>query len=640
VPGVENVIERMHDAIRLRTRALRNAMRLARACDLSAQNDPPLLVQTVTRTFRISPHASGRTRRTAMSLLVLLSACTGIAPAPPQGPDVGKRAVGDRGMVAAGNAYASEAGLAMLQQGGNAIDAAVATAFVLGVAEPMMSGAGAGGGLLYWDAKAGRAEYLDFYSASGSVPDTGLRTAGGSSATPRGVGIPGAVRGLLGAHARFGRLPRATVLGPAIRLAADGITVNALLAREIASSTEKLATSPAARELFLPAGKPLRAGDHLVQAELAATLRRIAAEGPDVFYSGAIGDDIVKTLRAGGSTITRADFAAYQPKWTRPVCTTYHGRVVLSAAAPQSGVQVVEALNLLADRGLPALGLPSRSAAAFRVMTGAMRIAVTDRDAAIGDPSKVGVPMAGLTSAAFASTRSALVEAPVTGRLGAGDAWPFDATPTGDCAAMASAPAATPAMRPTTAGAPGDGSMAETTHMSVVDADGNAVSVTNTLGLAFGTGTWVDGVFLNSAMFNFARDAAAPNAAGPFKVPASTIAPTIVLRDGRVEIVVGCPGSPAIPPAIVATIVYLLDYGFDPLQALRMPRMIPASSTQLRMEDGFAESVYAEARRLGYEVTVAPPVDMGFGGVSVIQRVGSHWVGATDPRRDGEVRGW
>lgn len=542
-------------------------------------------------------------------------------------------------MVAAGNAYASEAGLAMLKQGGNAIDAATATAFVLGVAEPMMSGAGAGGGLLYWDAKAGRAEYLDFYSASGSVPDTGLRSAGAGNATPRGVGIPGAVRGLLAAHARFGKLPRATVLAPAIRLAAEGITVNALLAREIASSADKLTTS-GARQLFLPEGKPLRAGDHLVQAELAATLRRIAADGPDVFYSGAIGDDIVKALRAGGSTITRADFAAYQPTWTRPVCTTYHGRVILSAAAPQSGVQVVEALNILADRGLPALGLPSRSAAAFAVMTGAMRVAVTDRDAAIGDPSKVGVPMAGLTSAAFAATRSVQVDRPVTGRLVAGDAWPFDAAPTGDCAAMASAPAAIPAMRPASAGAPGDGSMAETTHISVVDAEGNAVSITNTLGLAFGTGTWVDGVFLNSAMFNFARDAAAPNAAGPFKVPASTIAPTIVLRDGRVEIVIGCPGSPAIPPAIVATLVYLLDYGFDPLQALRMPRMIPASGVQLRMEDGFAESVYAEARRLGYEVTVSPPVDMGFGGVSVIQRVGSHWVGATDPRRDGEVRGW
>jgi gamma-glutamyltranspeptidase/glutathione hydrolase len=368
-------------------------------------------------------------------------------------------------------------------------------------------------------------------------------------------------------------------------------------------------------------------------------MRRIAEEGADAFYSKEIGRDIVNELRKAGSTITAADFAAYQPQWTRPVCTTYHGRVVLSAAAPQSGVQVIEALNLVASHDLPTLGLPSRSPAAFRVMTGALRTAVTDRDALIGDPSKVGVPMTGLTSKEFAAARASTVEAPVTGRLAAGDAWAFERASTGDCAAMQPAVPATRA-RAAAPGAPGEGSLSETTHMSVVDADGNAVSVTNTLGLGFGTGTWVDGVFFNSALFNFARDEKSPNAAGPFRVSASTIAPTIVLQDGRVEMVVGCPGSPAIPPAIVQTIVYLLDYKLDPLAALRMPRMIPSATAALRMEDGFAEGVYAEAKRLGYDVAVAPATDMGFGGVHVIQRVGSRWVGAADPRRDGEVRGW
>jgi gamma-glutamyltranspeptidase/glutathione hydrolase len=572
------------------------------------------------------------------AVILCALACARAVPPASVGPDVGKRIVAERGVVAAGNAYASEAGLEMLRRGGNAIDAAVATAFALGVTEPMMSGLGAGGGLLYWDAKTHRAEYLNFYSASGSVPDTTLRSLG-TNATPRGVGIPGAVRGLLAAHAKYGKLSRTAVMEPAIRLAADGITVNALLARELTVTADKLKTSPGASKLFLPGDKPLRAGDHLVQPELAQTLRRIAAEGPDVFYSGEIGDHIVETLRAGGSTISRADFAAYQPQWTRPVCTTYHGRVVLSAAAPQSGVQVIEALNLLAGRDLPATGLPSRSPDAFRIMTGALRVAVTDRDAVIGDPQKVGVPMAGVTSPEYAAVRASNIEASVSGRLAAGNAWSYDRAPTGECAIMESIPP-TKFSPPSSAGATSDGSMSETTHMSVVDSEGNAVSLTNTLGVGFGTGTWVDGVFLNSAMFNFSRDPSAPNAAGAFRVPASTIAPTIVLHDGKVEIVVGCPGSQAIPPAIVQTIVYLLDYRLDPLQALRMPRMIPSSTPQLRMEDGFADAVYAEARRLGYEITVAPPVDMGFGGVHVIQRVGSHWVGAADPRRDGEVRGW
>lgn len=545
--------------------------------------------------------------------------------------------VASHGVVAAGNAYASDAGLEMLKQGGNAIDAVVATAFALGATEPMMSGLGAGGGLLYWNAKTHRSEYLNFYNSAGSIPDTGLRALG-TSATARGVGIPGAVRGLLAAHARYGKLPRAVVMAPAIRLASEGFTVNALLSREITLSAEKLKTSPDAQRLFLPNDKPLRPGDHLVQVELAETLRRIAADGPDVFYSGPIGDDIVQALRAKGSTVERADFAAYQPRWTRPVCTLYHGRVVLSAAAPQSGMQVIESLNLLADRHLPELGLPSRSPDAFRVMTGALRIAVTDRDAVIGDPDKVGVPMAGITSLAFASTRRQRIEEPVSGRLTAGNPWVYDRAPEGECAKMESIAASK--LKPPVPTAQPDGSTSETTHMSVVDEEGNAVSVTNTLGLGFGTGTWIDGVFFNSAMFNFARDSTAPNASGPFRVPASTIAPTIVLRDGRVEIVVGCPGSLAIPPAIVETIVYLLDYKLDPLQALRMPRMIPSATVQLRMEDGFAEPVYAEARRLGYDVVIAPPVDMGFGGVHVIQKVGARWVGAADPRRDGEVRGW
>jgi gamma-glutamyltranspeptidase/glutathione hydrolase len=571
------------------------------------------------------------------AVLLLAIACARATPPESIGPDVGKRIVASHGVVAAGNAYASEAGLEMLKQGGNAMDAVVATAFALGVTEPMMSGLGAGGGLLYWNAKTHRSEYLNFYNAAGSVPDTGLRALG-TSATARGVGIPGAVRGLLAAHAKYGKLPRAVVMAPAIRLASEGFTVNALLSREITASAEKLKTSPGAYSLFLPNDKALRPGDHLVQAELAKTLSRIASDGPDVFYAGAIGDDIVQALRAKGSTIERADFAAYQPRWTRPVCTVYHDRVVLSAAAPQSGLQVIESLNLLADRSMPALGLPSRSPDAFRVMTGALRIAVTDRDAVIGDPDKVGVPMAGITSIAYAATRASLIESPVSGRLAAGNPWSYDKAPEGDCARMESIPpsklaAPAPTAKP-------DGSTSETTHMSVVDDEGNAVSVTNTLGLGFGTGTWIDGVFFNSAMFNFSRDNTAPNASGPFRVPASTIAPTIVLRDGRVEMVVGCPGSLAIPPAIVETIVYLLDYKLDPLQALRMPRMIPSATAQLRMEDGFAEPVYAEARRLGYDVVVAPPVDMGFGGVHVIQRVGSRWIGAADPRRDGEVRGW
>lgn len=542
-------------------------------------------------------------------------------------------------MVVSGNPYASEAGLAVLRQGGNAVDAAVATAFALGVTEPMMSGLGAGGGMLYYDAATQQAQYVDFYSEAGSVPDSTLRQLG-TSITTRGVGIPGAVAGLLGAQAKYGRLSRAAVLAPAIRLAAEGYVANSLLQREVRADSAKVARYEGARRIFLPDGHPVRAGDRVVQPELAATMRAVAAQGPAVFYRGSIGDDIVRVLRAGGSSISREDFANYQARDKRPLCTTYHGRVVLSAPAPQSGMEVLETLNLLDDQQLPALGLPSRSPEAFRLLAGAMRVAVTDRDAFVGDPGHVGVPQAGVSSKAFAARRAALVDSAVRGRLRPGDAWLDDhAPPPGGCAHLQpGGPSALP--RVASMGVPGDGEFAETTHMTVVDADGNAVSLTNTLGLGFGTGTWVDGVFFNSALFNFARNDSGPNAVGPHRVPASTIAPTVVLRDGRVEMVVGSPGSAAIPPAIVETIVYGLDYGLDPLAALRMPRVIPTVGTQLRMEDGFAGAVYAAARQWGYAVETAPPVDMGFGGVTVIQRVGGHWVGAADPRRDGEARGY
>lgn len=575
----------------------------------------------------------------ALVAAALLTACAHPAPPAPIGPDVGKRAVAANGMVASGNPYASEAGLAMLQKGGNAVDAAVATAFALGVTEPMMSGLGAGGSAVIWNQAARRADYVDFYSAAGALIDTGVRALRGS-ATPRGVGVPGAVAGLLEMQARHGRLSRADVLAPAIRLAAEGHTANSLLSRMVASDTAKLGRYAGSRRIFLANGRAVRAGDPVIQAELAATLRLIAEQGADAFYRGPIAQSFVATLREGGSSITESDFAAYHPRWERPLCGTYHGRVVLSAAAPQSGMQVLEALNLLDPVDLPALGLPSRSPAAFEALAGALRVAVTDRDAYVGDAHHVGVPQAGVSSKAFAESRRVAMNERAHGRLRAGDAWSADrSAPEAACVPYAPAGAAT-APRVATLGTPGDVQFAETTHLSVVDGEGNAVSLTNTLGVNFGTGTWANGVFFNSALFNFARNDSGPNAARPRHIPASTIAPTMLLKDGRVEMVVGSPGSAAIPPAIVETIVYTLVYGMDPLQALRMPRVIPSSTGRVQIEDGFSAEVLSAAHRRFDEIATSPPVDQGFGGVHVIVRNGGWWVGAADPRRSGEVRGY
>ena len=575
------------------------------------------------------------------SLLTCLAiaGCTRNTPLASTGPDVGKRAVAAHGMVASGNPYASEAGVEMLTRGGNAIDAAVATAFALGVTEPMMSGLGAGGGAVLWRQSERQADFVDFYSAAGAVVDSTVRTTRGS-ATTRAVGIPGAVAGLLAMQAKYGKLSRAEVMAPAIRLAAEGHVANSLLAREVASDTAKVGRYEGARRIFIPDGRPLRIGDRVVQPELAATMRMIADQGAAAFYTGAFARAVVTALRDGGSTLSEADFAGYQPRWERPLCGGYRGRVVLTAGAPLSGMQVLETLNLLEPLDLVTLGLPSRAPAAFDALVGAMRIAVTDRDAYVGDPRFVAVPQAGVASKRFAESRRALLSAGGAGRLSAGDPWAADADAAAPgCDAVDPAGVAT-APRSASLGTPGDGQLGETTHISVVDAEGNAVSLTNTLGLNFGTGTWVNGVFFNSALFNFARNDSGPNRAGPLHIPATTIAPSILLRDGAVEMVVGSPGSAAIPPAIASTIVYLLDYDLDPLAALRMPRVIPSAAGRLQVEDGFAPEVLAAARRRYDDVVTSPPTDMSFGGVTVLLRRNGQWVGAADPRRGGEVRGY
>jgi gamma-glutamyltranspeptidase/glutathione hydrolase len=545
-------------------------------------------------------------------------------------------------MVASASPYASDAGLEMLRRGGNAIDAAVATAFAVGVVEPMMAGIGGGGAMLLWTQKDRRAEYLDFYPNAGADPDTaGARVL--ASHPARATAVPGSVAGLLDAHQRYGKLSRDEVLAPAIRLAEGGFPVHSLLARAVTSDSAKLARYEGARRIFLPGGRPIAAGERLVQPELAATLRAIAAEGAQAFHEGPIAAEIVNMLSDGGNTITAADFAAYTPRWRRPLCTTYRGRAILSAPPPQSGMQVLEALNLLESRPLPTHGLPSRSPEAFRIFAAALRVSVADRNAFVGDPDRVAVPAAGLSSPAFAARRVALLDSTsIPPTLAPGNPWSDDSasTATGACARVEPYGSAAGATRVSALDGDESGTQAETTHLSAVDAEGNAVSLTFTNGVMFGSGAWAAGAFFNSAMANFSGNPASPNARGASHVPASTIAPTIVLKDERAELVVGSPGSAAIPPAIIGTIVYTLDYGLDPLHALRMPRVIPTTSARLRLEDGFSPEVIEAARRLGYDVQPLPPVDQAFGGVHVIRRVGSRWVGAADPRRNGEVRGY
>jgi gamma-glutamyltranspeptidase / glutathione hydrolase len=581
-------------------------------------------------------------KRAAVLALAALCGCAAVAPPPPTAaPDLGKRAVAERGMVASAHPLASEAGLEMLRAGGNAVDAAVAAAFAVGVVEPMMSGIGGSGGLMIWDQRSQRAEYLDFYAVAPAGVAPGLDRGAHPA---RIVAVPGAVAGLLEAHERFGRLTREQVTAPAIRIAEEGFAVGPLLARTIAADSIKLTRYPDAQRIFWPDHRPLAPGERLVQPELAATLRRIAAAGRDGFHDGPVAEEIVRVVNEGGNPMTLADLQGFTPRWRRPVCAPYRRWTVLSAPPPQSGMQVIQALNLLEPYDLAALGLPTRSAETFHLLAGALRVATADRIGHLADPDHVGVPARGIVSEAYARERGALLapaEAPA--RIESGRAWDADGgPPAAACVRLEpygpSVPPAAVSQSSSVSESSGGG---ETTHLSAVDAEGNAVSLTYTQGVYFGSGVWAAGTFLNSSMNIFSSDPASPNALLPGRAPPSTTTPSIILENGRVRTVVGSPGAARIPSAVTQTIVYMLDFGLDPLEALRMPRIhVSASNPGVQFEQGISGDVLAEARRRGYEPEVMPPASLFFGGVHVIDRRGGRWVGAADPRRDGEVRGY
>lgn len=585
--------------------------------------------------------------RSCSILAVLLAGCAspgGIPQTAP--PDVGRRVVAEHGAVASASPFASEAGLAMLQAGGNAVDAAVATAFAVGVAEPYMSGVGGSGAMTIWLQKEGRAEYLDFYAAQNADTWQAAFESGRVPAERAGpedlriVGIPGNVAGLLAAHEGFGKLPRAQVLAPAIRLAEEGFPVHQVMAEFILSSSEKIARFEASQRLLLPGEKALAPGDRFRNPELAAVLRRVADAGAAGFYQGETARRLVETLNAAGNPATLADLAGYKVQWERPVCSEYRGRVLLSAPPPQSGAQVLQTLELLEPFDLPSLGLPTQSARALDVLASALRVGNAD-NRGNGDPNWAPMSAAGRVSEGFARERSALIgKGAVTSPVPPGNALAHEAdAPSPACAALEPY-GPTPAIPEVAPTRNDDGSAegGETTHMSVVDAEGNAVAITQTNSSVWGSGASVSGFFLNDSGFQFNPQTVRTPSLSRWRTRSTTIAPTVVLNDGRVEMVVGAPGGGLIQPTIVQAMVYVMDYGMDPLEAVRMPRLFSSpASGEVQMETGFTAGALEEARTMGWQPTALSP---GYARIYMIFRRDGKWIAVADPRHNGEARGY
>ncbi len=554
--------------------------------------------------------------------------------------DLGHRIVAPRGAVASANALASEAGVEILRAGGNAVDAAVATAFAIGVVEPQMSGLGGGGAAVVWMANERKAYDLDFYAAQ-YAPEFEGNTDVPGSPDLRVVGLPGDVAGLLELQQRFGRLSRERVMAPAIRLAENGFPIGQILARMIAADSTKLRRSPEAWARFWPDGRPLPAGAWMRNPDLAASLRAVAAGGRDAFYAGRIAEDLVATLNAGGHPARAADLARFRTRWLRPLCADYRGHVLLSAAPPQTGLQVLHTLELLEPFDLRALGLPTRSAEAFDVLASALRVGMADARVN-DDPDWAPVPAAGVVSSAYAVARESLVgTGHPTDSIRPGDPTAFDTLPAApSCRAFQPYGAAHPVVAaPTNSPAVDGGNQGgETTHMSVIDAEGNAVALTQTNSSVFGSGAWVDGFFLNDSGFRFTDRILAMPHLSPWRTRISTIAPTLVLDADSVRMVIGAPGGGRIPTEIVQVMVYILDYGLDPLDAVLMPRIFPSrSSRQVQLEHGFPPALLHAVREQGYEVVPPSPE---YARLYVIVRGPDGWIAVSDPRHDGEPRGY
>ncbi|MFO1351139.1 MAG: gamma-glutamyltransferase [Gammaproteobacteria bacterium] len=524
------------------------------------------------------------------------------------------------GMVATQEATATRIGLDILKRGGNAVDAAVGIGFTLAVTLPQAGNLGGGGFMLIYDAKTQTTAAIDFRETAPRQRHRDMFLDGqGNVVTDRSrfsylaVGVPGTVAGLALASARYGTLPLADLIAPAVPLAEQGITISVALADALHDAKPQFQPWPASRKIFLkPDGDFYAAGDTLVQPDLAATLKTIAAQGPAAFYGGEIGTMIAADMQTHGGLITLDGLKAYKAVIREPVRGTYRGHEIVSMPPPSSGgVHIVQILNILEHFPIAQLG--HNSASTIHRMAAAMQLAYADRAEYLGDPDFVKVPVSGLTSKFYAAELAAGID--------------------------------TARARPAAEIKPGQPARYEsenTTHYSVIDHDGNMVAVTYTLNFSFGSGIVAPGtgILLNNEMDDFSAKPGAANAYGllggdanaiaPGKRPLSSMSPTFVFKQGKPLLVTGSPGGSRIITTVLQIIVNVIDHGMNIAAASAAPRIhqqwLP---DELRIEEGLSPDTIALLRALGHKVVVKDAM----GSTQSIMRLPQGLYGYSDPRR-------
>ena len=494
-------------------------------------------------------------------LPLILAALAGLLIGQPAQGEYPPPAVGSQEMVVSAQALATEVGLGILESGGNAVDAAVATAYALAVVHPCCGNLGGGGFMTIHLAEADRDLVINFRERAplAATKDMYLDQDGEvdhakSLVGYLAVGVPGTVLGLDTALAKYGTMDRREVMAPAIALAKEGYVLTLADANILSYGTKAFTSQPNVAAIFLNDGRPYQPGERLVQAQLAASLELIAEQGPEAFYRGAIAETIVAASEANGGRLSLEDFASYSVEELTPVSCDYRGYGVISMPPPSSGgITLCLILNIL--EGYPLSHLGFNSAETLHYMVEAMRRAFVDRNTLLGDPNFVDNPVSALLSKGYAAKLRETIS-------------PFRATPIDQIRSD-------PALR--------EG--ANTTHLSVLDQHGNAVSLTTTINSYFGAKRIAgdSGFFLNNEMGDFTAKPGVPNMFGlvqgeanaiaPGKRPLSSMSPTLVKKDGEVFMVLGSPGGSRIITIVAQGIVNVIDFGMNISQAVNAPRV-------------------------------------------------------------------
>jgi gamma-glutamyltranspeptidase/glutathione hydrolase len=522
--------------------------------------------------------------------------------------------------VAAAKPEASRVGVDILKKGGNAVDAAIATGFALGVLEPNASGIGGGGFMIIKLAKMNEAVVIDFretapgaarpdlyrFDAENHVVDN-ASVVGGLA-----TGVPGEVAGLLYALEHFGsgKLSRAQVLQPAIDWANKGIPVTVNLAAIIKDNFDTIKKFPACSGIYLKDGLPYEVGDTIRNPDLAATLKLVADKGADAIYKGEIARRIAEEVQKQGGILTVADLANYKIQVRKPVVSTYRGYTIESVPpASSGGTHLIELLNILENYDLKASGYGTPATA--HLWSEAMKLVFADRSKYMADTAFVKVPLAGLTSKAYAKELA------------------------GQISADKSMPAAT-------AGDPSKFESGSTTSLSVMDKDGNMVAITKSINYFFGSGVLVPGTgfIMNDHMDDFVLKPGSVNSIEPGKRPLSSMSPTLVLDpQGRAFMTLGSPGATRIFPTVAQVISNVIDHGMPLQESILAPRLFQMASGAFNVEGRLSLNTFGKLAPLGHTVTVRTDWDPYFGGVhAVLYDHARHiLMGGADPRRDGQA---